>query len=188
MLRPDRARQSIVAEESVEQIEGVIGIGVGRIGRRHILRNARQGRCMGGQVDEGDLTSVALGHRDLGGQILAHRIVKRDLAFFGHIGQGQTGEDLGDRADLEQRVPADRPGVPERRGAEGDDASLLRPADPYDDADAVALRLDTLGQNSPDRLVGGKDPSLMLARRRHETSPRERRAQMRIASSVAVTP
>jgi hypothetical protein len=65
---------------------------------------ARQPTGMAGQVAQGDVVALEGRHPHPGRQVAGQRIILADQALLGQVGQQQSGEHLGDGADLEDRA------------------------------------------------------------------------------------
>jgi hypothetical protein len=160
VLRPDVARQLERGEELVELRGGVVSIRIGGIFRMKIRGQPRKTGGVGGQIDEGDLLSVALGHPHVRREILRNGIGERHFAALDCIGEEQRCEDLRHRADLEDGIGVDRffsclgARVSDRAPAGGID-------DADDDADALPLHVNAVGKDRADVLV-----------RQHRAGPR----------------
>jgi hypothetical protein len=106
------------------------------------------------QVLKRDRAAAALGHCDLGRQILRDRIAERDLAAADRVGEQQRGEDLRDRANLEDGVAVERPGVALGAAAVRHDPAAARFDHTHNDTDALPMRVDALDENLADLLIG----------------------------------
>ena len=137
-------------------VDAVVGIGIFKIGGLEIVGQARQTRGVGGEIGQGDLAAPALGHGHRFGQISGDRVIQLDLAAPNHFGKQQRGEGLGDRADLEHGVAVDGAGIKSAAAAMRDDAPASRTKRADDDAEALPLLVDALGENALDLGIGGK--------------------------------
>jgi hypothetical protein len=126
---------------------------IGGIFRIEVRRKTRQSAPVRSQIDERDFLSAALRHLHVRRQVLRHRIGERHFPALHHVREQQRGEDFRDGADLEDRVGVDRlSGL--RSLAVRDDATTIRIDDADDDADALVLHVDAIGEDGADVGVG----------------------------------
>ena len=147
--------QFVAGEKLVEPFGGVDGIGAaGPIRRISIRRHARQARIMRGQIAKRDDFAIASRDARSGRQQFRHRLVHPDLAAFGHVGQQQRSEQLGDRADLEQGVFVHLARAADAAAAMGDDSMAAGIGDADYHADAQAALVNALDEEPANRMLG----------------------------------
>ena len=87
------------------------------------------------------------------GQKSGHRIVQGDIAGSDHVGQQQAGEGFGNRTDFKYRVAVSHSTVHAPGRAVRNDPETMPVDQPHDDADAIALDVDAVGQEFVDVCV-----------------------------------
>ena len=170
VLFADVARQRVVGEEVVQLFDRVIGIGIFWIFRGEVAGQARKAGGLRREIQQRDLLAVSRGEARGGRKVFRGRIFELHLSPPDHVGQQRDGEDLGDRADLENAVPVERPvrraGVPV-----GDDAAAALVQDPDDDPGAPP-GLDALLEDCQD--FGVRREALRRGCPRREQAQEER--------------
>lgn len=89
--------------ERVEVGCKIVRVGIVWIGGMNVVGHPRQARVMCNQIEQCDLPALWFRHRARGQQ-LTYRRIKLDFPVLNHLRQDQTGEGLGNGADLECRV------------------------------------------------------------------------------------
>ena len=135
---------------------GVVRVEV--VGERH-----EPGR-MSREMQERDLLRAR--RRDARGRVERDRVFEPHLAACRHLREKERGEDLGDGADLENRVAIDRPLLAARGVPVGDHASTRLVHKRDDVAHAAPRHLNALAQDFAHGLV--RREGLGSARYRHK--------------------
>ena len=163
VLRADVARQRVRREKGVHRLRRVVGERVGRILRTEVRGHARKSRRLRREVEQSDLTPVALGDLHRGGKVFRDGIVEAHLAARHHVGEQGRGEGLGDGADLEHAVR-----VEGTRGAGRtvrDDAAAATGLEHADDDTGGELGIHALLDDCVNGRVGG-DGGLLRVKHR----------------------
>jgi hypothetical protein len=106
------------------------------------------------QIDERDLFAATLGDLYRGRKVFLDRILEAHFASLRHVSCKKGCEDHRDRTDLEECVSIERPFVALFANTISDNAPAVPIDDADNDADALLLHIDPLGENAPDFGVG----------------------------------
>src|ERR1700682_1137789 len=109
---------------------------------------------MGGQIAQRDGSAISSRDTRSRRQQLRHRLIQPDLAADGHVGEQQSGEQLGDRADLEQSFLVHRASAARVAAAIGDEPMAVGFGDADPHANAQAALVDAIAKQPPNRVLG----------------------------------